>query len=432
MLTLLKNVQPEEVTLVRDDQESTVKFTDFVSMLGVSSWCEQITVADDLVPYYDAHCSSLDFPKKIINKKIHPEALAKATLEAFSSLKFIDRRSIGLGFDVITSKLIKKNTILGCYVGNFFKNTGEKNASEYVIGFDGQSNDFSVAYDAAQQRCLVSMFSHLPAQKENSFLTQYNDIAFENIAIIPYIYKVNNQRIMLFVASAKRDIQPGEIIGFDYGDEYWNTLGREPHLFKLDGSIITEPRLNPMLTMRVILGNSNHSVKLTIERPNDLALKTEELMYFENNDNELCGVVAADEMRDELAKNPNVNSITMHSEWIDCKQARRVMLNEITANVLKLTALKWIFNDTATAAFCSIKAPEQLQQVKKHFATVFNNIELKTASLAIKDITFDKLRQLQVLPSPLITNNFFVKTPLEDKLLLVSADHHIGKEAALG
>ena len=33
MLTLLKNVQPEEVTLVRDDQESTVKFTDFVSML---------------------------------------------------------------------------------------------------------------------------------------------------------------------------------------------------------------------------------------------------------------------------------------------------------------------------------------------------------------------------------------------------------------
>lgn len=136
-----------------------------------------------------------------------------------------------IGFTIVANKKIPKNTTLCFYGGdNITDETTQQNIA-YLLRCAGIAG-ISLTQQAEKSGDIGALFAHLPDQ---AFLTELGvDIAdqtkiqTENVEVtcIP-----SNGKLRLGLASST-DIEPGSIIGFNYGLHYWVEIGASPVFFQ--------------------------------------------------------------------------------------------------------------------------------------------------------------------------------------------------------
>jgi uncharacterized protein len=133
----------------------------------------------------------------------------------------IDKSNIQeAGLGVFTLDFIPENTIIDEYVGNVIETmTPKYNRYYYELqSIDLEANIPSIGIDAmGLPRCFMAML---------------NDATFETNFETNCEFDENVETKKVYVASI-RDIEPGEELFIEYGENYWNYYKKHPELLRI-------------------------------------------------------------------------------------------------------------------------------------------------------------------------------------------------------
>ena len=401
MKTLLDPIKPTHITLLEKTGEyRKVPLGDFVSMLGANAWSEQLLIPRELSDAYDkASVESIVGARPMTPQLLH--MLRENTLDCFEKLcAFVDRGSHGFGFDVVARTTIPAGQIICAYVGDVFL-IETKPMAPYAVAINER-----VGIDAEKNRCLASMFSHLPSEGNCQFANPEDakDIAFKNLAVNPYVYQdpVSKKPQIICLLKTLREILPGEIMGWDYGVDYWNDLQIEPHFFTRKGAIIksTPPFKNVAIIVKIELSGT-----ISLQQSRDIILDTHGKMRIRDPKGEIYAETSSDLIRAALEQNPGTNSITVVGQWVQSNHATNFLLSQIMGS-LSIGDAQWKAENEGETACLSMPHDrmESLRKIESAFRAfdhgpdaleISTTTRGQTISIGLHHMTLAKLQQIQ-------------------------------------
>lgn len=222
-----------------------IRLAKFIKQCGLQSWNESIILYNK------------PFDKNIKFKNNCQELTEKEYLQIQQSIQqnrskqAIVKMNDQVGWGIMACEPIKKGSFLAMYAGELLlvevNNPNQPDASYLLKLNESENGRWLLQVDAKNKGNLGRFYQHLPELVENDPNT--SDIVFEdyqfaseniratvataNIRIHAGLY----DRQYLPVIKTTRDIQKGEIIGYDYG-HYWRSQKMHPVLFHKNGNIV--------------------------------------------------------------------------------------------------------------------------------------------------------------------------------------------------
>jgi hypothetical protein len=140
---------------------------------------------------------------------------------------------------------IPYDTLIGIYAGEFRTSKQYKDCKDFtycmsLLSLTDEKEVTNAPYiDATYYGNLTRLFQDLPSQEEidaveNLSTEMYNQIALENIKVLPALY--HGFPVMYFVTT--REINPSEQIGFSYRGEYWKDIIDRRRIFNKSGRLL--------------------------------------------------------------------------------------------------------------------------------------------------------------------------------------------------
>ncbi len=412
MRTVLSDLRPAHVTLLTSAGEyKDIALPKFLAMLpGVESWSEQILIPAPLEDDYHRACEESSSNLKELNSN-DVEQLGKVTSFSLSKLvAFVDRRHQGFGFDVVARHKIPADIHICTYVGEVY-NIQTKPIAPYAL-----SINMKVGVDAEKKRCLGSMFSHLPSKQDCEFTNpdDAKDVAFENLRGVQYLYRdpVSKKPNIIFFLKTMREILPGEIMGWDYGEKYWKGLSREPHFFTLTG--VRKESIPPFKYVSINCKTPGATITSRVRRDAISELRGP-FDILSSDDGECYAQTSSRLILDAFAKDPRTNSITVEGDWVQSNHATNMLLTLIMRK-LSIPDAQWKAEDRGQTAFLSIPQHrmKSLPKIEKAFTEFESGQDplglsirtvAQTTRIGLNNISLAKLQQISeciaTKPSPL-------------------------------
>ena len=412
MRSVLPDFRPAHVTLLTSAGEyKEIALHKFLAMLpGVESWSEQILIPAPLLDDYHRACYESSSDARQVDST-YIGMLGNATSFAFSQyVAFFDRRDQGCGFDVVARKKIPAGAIICPYAGEVY-NIQTKPIAPYAL-----SINMKVGVDAENKRCLASMFSHLPSKQDWEFANPEDtkDLAFENLTLVKFLYidPVSKKPNIIFFLKTMREILPGEIMGWNYGEQYWTALSREPHFFTLTG--VRKESILPFKNVAINAKIPGATLTSIINRDAIPDLQGR-FSFLSSDDGECYAQTSSRLILDAFAKDPRTNSITVEGDWVQSNHATNMLLTLIMRK-LSIPDAQWKAEDRGQTAFLSIPQHrmKSLPKIEKAFTEFESGQDplglsirtvAQTTRIGLHNISLAKLQQISeciaTKPSPL-------------------------------
>lgn len=240
-------------------QEATAVSTEvFAKKLGVT-WCDtnmimqnDVAKMPDTSDHYDLDSSAAETLFELFEKSSNKLAIT-----------YMNDK---VGYGVFAREDIPSGTYIAQYTGLIRPISDEmpieKHSNAYGIGVCAESGKYLCTVNAEFHRNIGAFFQHVPENKSDYMLTKnVVEMATQNLQMIG---GMSYKGYPLAYFKANRLIHKGEMLGWDYGVDYWMNHQKVPELFTVKGDVIP-PSLYVAnkLTVRLHIDDKSTSIKIS-------------------------------------------------------------------------------------------------------------------------------------------------------------------------
>lgn len=263
-----------------------IKTEDFVKRFNMVQWVETNVIAKGKEP---------ELPRDDTMRKV-PLTYLVGKLEQAKVLRdhlVVTNMEGDVGCGVLTTKAIKKNSIVTTYSGliqcttEFFY--GAMHEGDYVFGLcQNEDNDIRTSVNAERYGNISRFIQHAPSSLDEYVIRGNAKIVTANLFIIDLEYGGYSTTCLV----ANRDIQPKEMLFWDYGKNYWLPC-KKAALFSIYGELI-DPNLYTLNSTKTESSNFKFTLDDNQVKKNsrsDGKNNLSEVGFFSNSTTDICNVL---------------------------------------------------------------------------------------------------------------------------------------------